>query len=331
MLFLSMLAYAGYGDASEGYPSREERWLHLWTNAVRVAPTDFEAEYAAGGCSVERDFSEDEKTPKAPLYLDYALNEVARFHSEDMAENGCFQHESCDGTDTWDRIGRVYSDSSYLGENIAMAGQDGRYAVLSMWMCSHAGHRANIMNGDYNELGTGVAVGDGYTYFTQDFASGSLDMGMPPVRMAAEAEGEFYADWGDTAPPRSIKLVLRGESANIQDELSLAHGTARQGIYYLRAGSPAGCSSWYIAWEKEDGTKGFWPEEGQYYTGSSCGEDWSLRGAGLPGEGSEGEVEEETEEGELRLTGCSSTSRSSLWALAGVGLLFSRRARHFLS
>jgi hypothetical protein len=42
-------ARAGYGDVGDdGLPSAAERELHLWTNAARVDPAAFKADYNAG-------------------------------------------------------------------------------------------------------------------------------------------------------------------------------------------------------------------------------------------------------------------------------------------
>jgi hypothetical protein len=70
-------AFAGYGDANDGYPTASERLLHLWTNVARVAPGDFTAAYARGGCALN-EFQPSERTPKAPLAIQHALNVVAR-------------------------------------------------------------------------------------------------------------------------------------------------------------------------------------------------------------------------------------------------------------
>ena len=96
---------APYGVPVDGYPTATERALLLWTNAARVDPEGFDEEYKAGyhPCGFA-DFLPDEQVPKAPMYLDIQLTRAARFHSEDMRDNGCFQHESCDGTDTFARI-----------------------------------------------------------------------------------------------------------------------------------------------------------------------------------------------------------------------------------
>ena len=265
---------AGYGVPEEGFPSDEERALVLWTNAARVAPKEFKSEYSAGGCSLA-DFSDDEKTAKAPLYIDLALTEVARVHSKDMATNGCFQHESCDGTDTWTRIGKYYKDANGgLGENIAMGTSDPKYAVMSMWMCSHSGHRANIMSGGYNEMGGGISG----QYLTQDFALGELKEGEPPVRVAAEYGDAVYADWGDADPPARLQVNVDGERTN----LVLFVGEADNGVYYQSL-EPEGCAPWIVEWETASGDAGQFPADGALLAGD-CDEEFDA-GAQIGGGG----------------------------------------------
>ncbi len=320
MLIVWAAAWAGYGDVEDSRPSAAERWLHLWTNAARVAPEEFEDDYAQGGCSLSADFSADERSPKAPLYLDVGLAEAARYHSEDMASEGCFQHESCDGTDTWARIGRYYDEGSTLGENIALGQVDGRYAVLSMWMCSESGHRANIMSSSFNELGTGVAEGTGATLFTQDFAQGQVPEGQP-VRIAAHDGSSFYADWGDASPPTRLELVLDGQ----EREMKLAHGAPEQGVYH--ADSPvSACVSWWVEWETESGQSGFFPEEGAYFAGSGCEADWALR-ADAGSSGHDDEADEEDGGSGLKVVGCTTAPSSPGWWLTCLILLSLRPRR----
>ncbi len=255
---------AGYGDPVDGFPSAEERELVLWTNAARVAPKEFKTEYSAGGCSTA-DFSADEKTAKAPLYIDLDLTEVARVHSADMYDNGCFQHESCDGTDTWTRVGRYYNDAnSGLGENIAYGSSDPKYAVLSMWMCSHDGHRANIMSGTFNEMGGGID----HDYMTQDFAAGELREGDPPVRVAAERSGVIWADWGDDNAPEALALVVDGNAA----DMVLKFGDAEQGVYYQSVEGDA-CTPWWVSWTTKGGESGTFPATGAFLSGD-CDDDY---------------------------------------------------------
>lgn len=271
LLFAATAFGAGYGVPVDGFPSLAERQVLLWTNAARVDPTAFSGDYSAGGCSTA-DFSSDEKTAKTPYYLDLALTEAARAHSEDMNDNGCFDHDSCDGT-PWDtRIHSYYTESYTIGENIAYGSDDPRYAVLSMWMCSHSGHRANIMSGSYDEMGPGV---DG-VYMTQDFAGGGiLPDGSPPVHVAADVDGWFYADWGASSAPDSIDVVVDG----VATELTLVYGDAAQGMYAADPDFSPG-DAWYVRWTS--GSKsGTFPEDGSYVAGKS---DWSEDRADAGGE-----------------------------------------------
>ena len=86
LLLTTALAMAQtYGDAAgNGFPTWDDRAVHLWTNAVRVAPADFEAEYNSGGCSYHTDFTATEQTAQVPLLWNQGLNEVARLHSQDF-------------------------------------------------------------------------------------------------------------------------------------------------------------------------------------------------------------------------------------------------------
>ncbi len=313
---------AGYGDSAGGFPSHEERVLHLWTNAARVAPDEFEDEYQAGSspCSFDG-FLPDEQTPKDPLYIDLALTEVSRLHSADMLENGCFQHESCDGTDTWTRIAEYYTDTGNLGENIAMGTTDPRFAVMGMWMCS-SGHRANILSGAFNELGPGVAG----NYLTQDFGAGTLALGAPPVRMAVDEGGVYYADFGDSAPPAGLQLVMEGSPV----DMDLTHGAAERGIYTAEAPEVAEeCRGWYIWWQTAAGLSGTFPEDGSWLEGSCDGADWigeqSLRG-GLFGETPPGELKDAMRS-DLTLVGCSTAGAGGFGAVLLSVLIASRRRR----
>jgi hypothetical protein len=257
---LLLAAVAGYGDPVDGFPSAEERALVLWTNAARVAPEAFTNDYREGGCSL-RDFSMGEKEAQAPLYIDLALTEAARYHSEDMRDNGCFQHESCDGTDTWERVDRFYKDSnSGVGENIAYGSSDPRYTVMAMWMCSTSGHRANIMSGDYNEMGGGVAD----TFMTQDFAAGELKEGSPPVRVAAEYGDAVYADWGDADAPSRLDLVVD----DVASELVIFEGAPEQGVYYGAVDDVPECTPWRVEWETAAGEEGAFPATGGFLMGN---------------------------------------------------------------
>ncbi len=92
-----------------------------------------------------------------PLALNMTLGEAADFHSQDMAEHGYFAHTLSDGTDAGTNIYNFGYTGTTWGENIA-AGQTTAEAVMQAWMNS-PGHRANILNRRFREVGIGVVFG----------------------------------------------------------------------------------------------------------------------------------------------------------------------------
>jgi hypothetical protein len=105
-----------------------------------------------------------------PLSYSEELTVAARRHSQDMGDQNYFDHTSLDGREFYERITDVGYDYQTCGENIA-AGYATPAAVVEGWMNSD-GHRANILDPDYCDIGVGYAAVDGsdfYHYWTQDF------------------------------------------------------------------------------------------------------------------------------------------------------------------
>ena len=95
---------------------------------------------------------------------------AAQMQAEQMASLGRMDHVLSDGPypAPKDRLAAAGYRWRAFAENIAY-GQRGPEAVTETWMGS-AGHRANMLNGSYTEIGTGYAVdGRGRTYFVQVF------------------------------------------------------------------------------------------------------------------------------------------------------------------
>lgn len=89
------------------------------------------------------------------LSWDERLFAAARAHSEDMAENGYFSHTSLDGRSPGDRLLEAGYLWNIYGENIAY-GYPTPESVMNAWMNS-PGHRANILNSSFCDLGVGLA------------------------------------------------------------------------------------------------------------------------------------------------------------------------------
>ena len=98
------------------------------------------------------------------LRVDARITAAAQAHSDDMAANDYFSHDSLDGRTYSDRL-RAAGYPSPGGENIAQ-GQRSAQAVHQAWMNS-PGHRANILNCGFTAIGVGLNQ-SAWTW-TQDF------------------------------------------------------------------------------------------------------------------------------------------------------------------
>lgn len=128
----------------------------------------------------------------APLNSDPELSNIARAHSEDMAKNGFFSHINQHGEDPTERAKRygyllykqldaeTYSES--IGENIGMMATGDiieigyvpndsnsiAKAQVQAWM-KNKGHKDNILNEMYQNIGVGTAYNGDYYISTQTF------------------------------------------------------------------------------------------------------------------------------------------------------------------
>jgi uncharacterized protein YkwD len=118
----------------------------------------------------------------AVLDTDATLRKVADGHSADMVDSGYFEHTTPRGVTMVDRIkGSGYVRPSrgwMIGENLEWG--TGTLATprgaMKAWMNS-PGHRANILQRGYRELGVGIALGtpkaglSGGATYTVDFGA----------------------------------------------------------------------------------------------------------------------------------------------------------------
>lgn len=108
------------------------------------------------------------------------LTQAARSHSQEMINKDYFAHESFNGeTDIarMQRFGYTSSGFSFVkyGENIYRgSGTSGSARSAFTWWMNSPGHRANILDSDFREVGIGVRTGDfqgqaGTSMYTVDF------------------------------------------------------------------------------------------------------------------------------------------------------------------
>lgn len=103
-----------------------------------------------------------------PLKENWELSRVARFKSNDMITKNYFSHTSPTYGSPFKMMTSFGLKYSYAGENIAM-GQRTPKEVVQAWMNS-PGHRSNILNKNFTEIGVGVSKDtNGTPYWAQMF------------------------------------------------------------------------------------------------------------------------------------------------------------------
>ncbi|MEU9111017.1 CAP domain-containing protein [Streptomyces sp. NPDC048483] len=111
--------------------------------------------------------SERSKAGCSPLTLNANLTKAAQDHSKDMADHRNMSHTGSDGSSPEDRITRAGYNWTAYGENVAY-GYSTPESVMQGWMSS-PGHKRNILDCSFKEMGVGLAQpGD---YWTQDFGT----------------------------------------------------------------------------------------------------------------------------------------------------------------
>ena len=112
--------------------------------------------------------AERKKNGLKELTLSHTLNGIAGEKAFDMKEKNYFSHTSPTYGSPFEMLQHFGVKYSYAGENIA-SGQKTSKEVMQSWLNS-SGHRANILNPNYTELGVGYVEGGTYgTYWVQLF------------------------------------------------------------------------------------------------------------------------------------------------------------------
>lgn len=208
------------------------------------------------------------------------LAAAARFHTDDMAENGCSGHNSCDGTFWATRITRYYPDWQALAENLVL-GPGGPYVIHASWMAS-ASHRATILSPSYLDYGAGITEGfDEFgrplTFATADFGFRALTpVGAQPIlaaavipRVGTATERELLLSFYAASPPIAVRALVGTGCV----PLELLAGVASNGTYGTVHPFPSpACVRVAFEVVRADGTQYRWPETGAVLAGLDCAE-----------------------------------------------------------
>lgn len=187
--------------------ANEQLMLEL-VNRARLDPA---GEAARFGISLNQGLSPGQisATPKQPLAMNDFLITSARNHSQYMINVDQFAHEGIGDGDPGSRMsaaGYSFSGSWTWGENIAWQGSTGSINSTQYIIDEHEslflspGHRVNILNGTYREVGVGQIVGQftqGSTYnasmVTQNFAKTGTNFFVTGVAYNDTNADNFYS------------------------------------------------------------------------------------------------------------------------------------------
>lgn len=99
------------------------------------------------------------KNGLSALKIDAEVQNVARIKAQDMVKNNYFAHNSPTYGSPFDMLNSFKVSYKTAGENIA--GNSSNSAAVTAWMNS-SGHKANILNSNFNYTGIGVVNGSKY-------------------------------------------------------------------------------------------------------------------------------------------------------------------------
>jgi hypothetical protein len=184
---------------SHGDPTAAEQLMLELVNRARANPV---AEAARFGIDLNEGITTNfiSSAPKQPLAFNAEIIQAARAHSQWMLDNDIFAHIETDGSDPGSRMraaGYVFNGSWTYGENIAWRGNIGTVPAVGPTVAlehgdlfvdsgvEDRGHRRNLMDPDFREIGvgakTGVFTSGGKAYnavmVTQDFAASDANPG----------------------------------------------------------------------------------------------------------------------------------------------------------
>ena len=185
-------------------PTAYDQFLLELINKARANPT---AEASRLGITLNQGLNSGQisTAAKQPLAFDGDLVDAAHKHSKWMLDTDTFSHTGAGGSSFTARMkaeGYVLSGSWTAGENISWGGSTGTINQLTHTQARHdglfksPGHRVNILNDNFKEIGTGVEFGKFGVYnasmVTEDFARTGTASFITGVAYDDRNDNNFY-------------------------------------------------------------------------------------------------------------------------------------------
>ena len=224
-------------------PTALDQYLIELINRARLDPT---AEAARLGIDINQGLSEGQisTAPKQPLAFDPELTEAARGHAEWMLEKDVFSHTGVDGSSPGMRMadaGYEFTGNWRWGENISWRGTIGQAEdpVASVDRQNDAlflspGHRENILQDDFREIGTATITGEFQGYDTlmvaENFGKTGDDLFLTGVAYDDLDGNDFYTP-GEGRGGINVSATLMGSA----EPITLTDLTGTAGGYEIAA------------------------------------------------------------------------------------------------
>jgi len=180
-----------------------------------------------------------------PLAFNNYINTAAERHSEYQIDVDKLTHTGSGGTSAYQRMvsaGYDFNGSSTWGENVgwrSISGTDSyqdEAVIIHDWLMNSSGHRANLLNGSFREIGIGFETGSFQGYnsavATQDFAYGKGNPFLTGVAFD-DKDGDRRYDVGEGLGSVAVKAV----NSSTGQAFTATSGTAGGYALQLAAGT----------------------------------------------------------------------------------------------
>jgi Ca2+-binding RTX toxin-like protein len=181
---------------------------------------------------------------RQPLAPNGLLTDAARAHNSWMLATDVFSHTGAGGSSPGDRMedaGYSFAGSWTWGENIAWMGSTGSIGLASATGSLHdnlfrsAGHRQNLLNDGFREIGTGVSTGiftaNGTNWnaamATEAFARSGAQVFFTGVAID-DADGDNFYDIGEARS--GVAVSVRAGSTVVGSDSTEAAGGYAVGV-----------------------------------------------------------------------------------------------------
>ncbi len=127
------------------------------------------------------------------------LNNIAQSHSLDMAQNNYFGHTDSQGRSPDER--RIDAGiKTPVGENIA---QDVSISSAHYGLMRSAAHRDNILNPDWERIGIGIALKDGYLFISEEFSTNEIT-----TNDLSEMKNELFSEINNMRQQNNLSSLI---------------------------------------------------------------------------------------------------------------------------